>query len=187
MDEMENKLSDNDEEPELLTHDKSTWGPGPWQDEPDRVEWQHAGLPCLITRNHFGNLCGYAAVPPGHALHGKRAEDADVRAHGGVNYVGACSGQICHIAKPGEPADVWWFGFDCGHAFDYLPAMAARGRSLDNIDHSLVLHLWPPYDHEAAMSAHQDDESFSFVERYRTLDYVQAEVNQLAEQLAALA
>lgn len=25
--------------------------PGPWDDEPDRVEFQHVGFPCLILRN----------------------------------------------------------------------------------------------------------------------------------------
>lgn len=30
--------------------DKSGWGPGPWQDEPDRKEWTHAGFDCLIVR-----------------------------------------------------------------------------------------------------------------------------------------
>lgn len=29
---------------------------------------------------------------------------------------------ICHISAPGEP-EVWWFGFDCGHAGDWSPGM----------------------------------------------------------------
>lgn len=38
--------------------DKSAWGPGPWQDEPDRVEWEHAGLPCLMVRSRdLGQWC----------------------------------------------------------------------------------------------------------------------------------
>ncbi len=28
---------------------KPAWGPGPWQAEPDRVEWTHAALPCLAS------------------------------------------------------------------------------------------------------------------------------------------
>lgn len=42
---------------------------GPWDSEPNRVEWKHAGVPCLAVRNQFGAWCGYAAVPPGHPLH----------------------------------------------------------------------------------------------------------------------
>ena len=30
---------------------------------------------------------------------------------------------ICHVPGPGEPDDVWWFGFDCAHFHDRAPAM----------------------------------------------------------------
>ena len=63
--------------------DRSTWGLGPWDDEPDRVEFEHAGLP----------------------------------------YADACRGSICHVPQPGEPDNVWWFGFDCGHVGDVIPAL----------------------------------------------------------------
>ena len=57
--------------------DKSAWSPGPWKDEPDRIEWRDeaTGLPCLIVRNNGGALCGYVAVNPGHPLHGKKYSD----------------------------------------------------------------------------------------------------------------
>lgn len=29
---------------------------------------------------------------------------------------------ICHIPAPGEPDNVWWFGFDCAHSGDLAPA-----------------------------------------------------------------
>lgn len=109
---------------EPIVYDKSSWGPGPWQTEPDRVEFEAEGYPCLITRHQtLGTLCGYVAVPPGHPLHGKDPFDdrLSLNAHGGVNYGSLCSGHICHVPKPGEPDDVWWFGFDCGHAGDLSP------------------------------------------------------------------
>jgi hypothetical protein len=104
----------------------ATWGAGPWQSEPDRAEWMtEAGLPGLIVRNHMGALCGYVAVPPGHPLHGKHYGEVDVSCHGGLTYAEACHGDICHKAAPGEPDNVWWFGFDCAHAFDLVPAVHA--------------------------------------------------------------
>lgn len=61
---------------EYTTIDKSTWGPGPWQEEPDKIQYvdEATGLPCLIVRNGptIGALCGYVGVLPGHPLHGKR-------------------------------------------------------------------------------------------------------------------
>lgn len=161
------------------TIDKSAWGEGPWTAEPDRAEWEHAGFPCLAVRgpDFSGHWCGYVAVPPGHPLHGKRYDDESVNVdvHGGLTYAQACAGDICHVPKPGAPDDVWWFGFDCAHAGDLSPAMRAK----------YLHHGYPfnsePYDHVKAMAA--TDWS---VDVYRTLDYVQAEANRLADQLAAV-
>lgn len=156
--------------------DKSAWGDGPWQHEPDRVEWDHAGLPCLALRGQrSGNWCGYAAVPPGHPLHGKHFDATDVDVHGGLTYANRCAGHICHVPKPGEPDDVWWFGFDCAHCGDFTPAVDATLRAIGARDE-------PPYDHAAAIAANDWT-----VEVYRTLAYVQTETNRLAEQLAAIA
>jgi hypothetical protein len=45
------------------TIDKSSWGNGPWQTEPDKAQWQdeETGLPCLAVRN---------AAYPTIAIHG---------------------------------------------------------------------------------------------------------------------
>jgi hypothetical protein len=152
--------------PEIRAFDKSTWGDGPWQTEPDRVEWRHAGLPCLALRGPHGNWCGYAAVPPGHPLHGKTYDAPDVEVHGGLTYADACAGAICHVAPPGEPDDVWWFGFDCGHCFDVMPGMNARLRAMGHNDDWL--------DNDLLQAT------------YRPFAYVEAEINRLADQLAAL-
>jgi hypothetical protein len=158
--------------------DKSAWGEGPWHAEPDRAEWEHAGLPCLAVRHsRSGHWCGYAAVPPSHPLHGQPydAEAVTVDVHGGLTYADRCHGHICHVPKPGAPDDVWWFGFDCAHAGDVSPSYVNQRVGQG--------YPWPeaPYDHAAAVAADRFD-----VERYRTLDYVRAETNRLAEQLAAL-
>jgi len=164
------------EKPEPLTFDKSTWGDGPWQSEPDRIEFEHAGLPCLMLRARNGGWCGYAAVPPSHPWHRKDyssclsdppcGDDAfcyedtpagRVTVHGGLTYADACQGHICHVPKPGEPDNVWWFGFDCAHSGDVSPAYDSmwRGTSLESREDS-----------------------------YRDVLYVRAEVERLAEQLA---
>ncbi len=52
--------------------DKSDWPRGPWDSEPDKLQWRDetTGLPCLIVRGPVGALCGYVGVLPGHAFHG---------------------------------------------------------------------------------------------------------------------
>ena len=106
--------------------DKSAWALGPWQDEPDRVEWRYRGMPCLIVRGGGGAPGGYVGLPPGHPGHGKDYDEDpnwDYRCHGGLTFASACQegGKICHVPAPGEPADVWWLGFDCSHSGDLRP------------------------------------------------------------------
>lgn len=110
--------------------DKTKWGPGPWQDEPDRQEWKYRGLPCLAVRNQMGSWCGYVAVPPGHPAYKKPYDDVDVNVHGGLTYADHCRDHICHVPAPGEPDDVWWLGFDCGHSDDLVPSMKEFCKSL---------------------------------------------------------
>lgn len=106
--------------------DKSSWQPGPWQSEPDRVEFEHAGFPCLLKRvMTSGHWCGYVGVPPSHPAHGKDYDNDlldSVSIHGGLTYADECDGDpvagICHVPKPGEPEHAWWFGFDCAHGGD---------------------------------------------------------------------
>lgn len=176
---------------ELTPVDKSGWGPGPWQDEPDRIEWEHAGRPCLMVRNTqvSGAWCGYAAVDPGHPWHGlnysrieierdeqgglvvreadRPSPESIIDVHGGLTYSGACRGSVCHVAKAGQPEDVWWFGFDCAHGFDLSPLMeVALNRARRELGMPSLLEN-PRH------------------EVYRDVAYVQAQVNSLAEQLNA--
>jgi hypothetical protein len=112
--------------------DRTDWGTGPWDGEPDRIAWtdEATGRPCLLRRGGGGSWCGYVAVDPGHPFHGKDylddTVDTIVSVHGGLTYAAECTGDpergICHAPAPGQPDDVWWFGFDAGHAFDLRPA-----------------------------------------------------------------
>jgi hypothetical protein len=152
------------------TVDVRTWtfaerrppGTGPWNDEPDKAQWvdPDTDLDCLIVRNPGGALCGYVGVPPGHPWHGQDYDDVSVHVHGGLTFASRCQEGaedgpgVCHVPAPGRPADVWWLGFDCAHAWDKSPIMEAalpEGLKFDNV--------------------------------YRTFAYVQAEVTRLAAQV----
>lgn len=153
--------------PEIAAYkvERKGWPAGPWDNEPDYEQWTtRSGLPGLIVRNRLGALCGYAALFADHQAYGKKCDDVDVEAHGGLTYSGKCSGHICHVPQPGQPDDVYWFGFDCSHAFDLSPGMHASLRQHGAID------LLPRAEWET----------------YRDMAYVRAEVEQLAEQLAAM-
>jgi len=164
---------------EWTTVDKSTWGPGPWQDEPDKVHWidQKTDLDCLMVRSqHGGNWCGYVAVTEGHPLFGVGYSETyklvpfdedggnPLGVHGGLTYADFCmetddeSRFVCHVPQPGRPDRVWWFGFDCAHSHDRSPGYEARNPGFS-----------------------------SDYQRYRDRGYVEREVTRLARQLAELA
>lgn len=150
--------------------DRTGWPPGPWDDEPDRIEWidRATGQPCLMKRNGAGAWCGYTAVNPGHRLHGVDYMDVDggVEAHGGLTYSGLCHGEICHVPQPGEPDDVWWFGFDANHHFDIAPRLLdGPWEALTRLTDTFVNPSGP----EPA---------------YRDENYVREQVTHLARQLA---
>ncbi|MBA7548936.1 hypothetical protein ES705_41404 [subsurface metagenome] len=94
-----------------------------WLDEPDRDEFEHAGLKCLILRHYeLGHLCGYVAVPKGHLCYGKDYDHIPyddlfpVEVHGGLTFSREGDGDTW-------PKGYWWLGFDCGHAWDRVPYM----------------------------------------------------------------
>lgn len=150
------------------------WPSGEWDSEPDKIQWpdEETGLPCLAVRNHrAGYWCGYVGVDESHPFYGKDYSNDDVRqadgelvdVHGGLTFSDKChpgetEGQgICHVASPGEPDHVWWFGFDCAHLGDCSPYdMTEQGRRWRD----------PMSD-------------------YRSLEYVKGECRHLARQLAA--
>jgi len=152
-----------DQREESAFCDRARWGHGQWAEEPDKIEWRHKGIPCLIVRNPLaGNLCGYVGLPPGHPAYGGDWEHpllADVNVHGGVTFGSRCQengGHICHVARPGEPEDVWWVGFDCAHCDDRCPRDEPR-------------HTWNGYPAS-----------------YRDVDYVRRQTESLADQLLAM-
>jgi len=83
-----------------------------WDDEPNELEFEHAGLSCLILRHRtMGHLSGYVCVPKGHRLYGEIGHDLrDLDVHGGVT--------CCGYLKPGG---LWCIGFDCAHPGDAIP------------------------------------------------------------------
>jgi hypothetical protein len=168
-------------EREYTTVDKADWGSGPWQDEPDKVQWvdEATGLDCLAVRHPtLGHWCGYVGVPPEHPWHGRDYGDGDdgtdryddsapvmaTDVHGGLTYAAGCqedrpeSEGVCHVPAPGRPENVWWFGFDCAHLGDVSPAMDARERE-------------------------RGDGLIDPTATYKTLDYVKRETARLAAQI----
>jgi hypothetical protein len=149
---------------------------GPWDDEPNRFNWSHAGLDCMLVRHGSSlNWCGYVGVKPDHKAFGKNYNDVqsgewccekneyktpaifpDLDVHGGLTFSDQCGGVICHMSD--DPEDkTWWLGFDCAHSGDALPG------------HWRAEYPFTP----------------SAYETYKDMAYVKFETQRLAEQLAS--
>lgn len=100
---------------------RTGWPAGPWLEEPDRIEFWHAGRPCLMQRNELGAWCGYAGVGPGHPWHGLGCDEVDVTAHGGLSWAAVGEDLVRHQTGSGSARTWWWFGFDCARGFDLVP------------------------------------------------------------------
>src|SRR5260370_13368695 len=113
--------------------DRSAWGPGPWDDEPDRVEWRSQGFPCLMVRSPMGSWCGYVGVSWTHPWFHRHYDSVyGHTAHGGLTYAASCSDNpfVCHVPAPGEPKRIWWVGFDCAHFGDLVPRVRGTLREI---------------------------------------------------------
>jgi len=145
--------------------DKSDWGDGAWQTEPDLVMWRAKAPPhyrCMVARSFFGSLNGYVAIPPGHPAHGVVHQRLKhVPSHRGLSFSGHAT------------AEHWVLGFDCGHGFDIQPASNARLRQVGAL---------PGF-----MSGDDDGMGEVFRMRYRDLPYVREVVEALAAALAKIA
>jgi len=129
-----------------------------WLDEPDRDEFEYAGLKCLILRHpEIGHLCGYVAVPKGYLCYGRHHDHLPyddifpIQVHGGLTWSKSGDGKTW-------PEGYWWLGFDCAHAWDLAPYM------LGLIPHTPIgIHG-----------------------TYRNLQYVREETGKLASQIATI-
>lgn len=159
------------------TIDKSAWGDGPWLTEPDKIQWVDPAtdLDCLIVRGPSGALCGYVGVLPAHPWHGDDygatvrepmvdswdgSIDSIIDVHGGLTYADSCQ-------EGGDEA--------VGVCHVPLP-----GRTADvwwfGFDCAHCFDLSPRY---AAFATTAGD-------TYRTVAYVRAQCEQLAQQIAAV-
>lgn len=94
--------------------DRSGWGEGPWDGEPDYLEKDlEGGWKYCIIRQPRGHLCGYVIVPEGHRLRGLSWESlSSIEVHWGLTFSGPMR----------RYPDVWAFGFDCAHCEDMTPS-----------------------------------------------------------------
>jgi hypothetical protein len=133
----------------------------PWEHEPDNEEWidEATGYKCTVWRHPtFGHLCGYVALPKGHPLHEQHYDEINlfVEVHGGLTY-----------ADLDKETGEWVVGFDCSHTGDMSPKM--------------MMNMLKYIDEAPELTDYRLN-----AEKYRTFEWVKAEVTELASNLKKL-
>jgi len=166
-----------------------------WDNEPDRLEFDHVGFKCLVLRpSEMKHLCGYVGLPKWHPYYGKHYNQCllgcsgevsdfpplkkrgirqwkctfDERDHPNLEMIIRVHGGLTFSQQgDGETwdKDLWWLGFDCAHSGDLVPGMYEK--------YGVVL--------PERFTQLQHDEV------YRNIDYIKNETMRLAEQLTATA
>ena len=161
-------------------------------------EFEQAGYKCVVIFGSIGHRCGYVGIPKNHPLYGKDYSDyleikkADVgdrevsgilpllgawldederirieayfQCHGGITYAGGGG----HSSYP-IGSDLWWFGFDCGHAGD-------------KSDLDYAMQKFPSHRKEYQQRK-MVESKYPIDDVIRTEEYVADECKKLAEQL----
>lgn len=164
--------------------DKKAWGPGPWQDEPDKVQWidKATDLDCLMVRGPSGSWCGYVGVMDGHPFFEKDYSaypgPGDMDVHGGVTFTNLCQEDkkehgVCHVPAAGRSDHVWWIGFDCSHSWDFSPKHDKDVMQFAGEVGKMARHLSDAVDFGDGR----------FETSYKDLVYVQKEICVLAAQI----
>lgn len=159
--------------------DKSEWYDGEWKKEADTYIWSQTinerEYYCMVMRfEELGALNGYVGVGKNYFAFQKHYFDkplSDIDVHGGLTYAdfGELKTQLInqYLEHDFEDEDLWWFGFDCSHAFDYRPEMS---RKLEEMHIKMGLPRMPILEGEV----------------YRNKDFVIGQVNDLVLQLSNL-
>jgi hypothetical protein len=166
------------------TCDKSNWGRGDWQHEPDRLNFlTDEGFDAAILRaRHSGSLCGYVGVPFGHPWWG-------------LKYSDSLPSTPEQLAAPVNTDKISLLSLFC---------MAADGLENIRIDCTVQVHGGLTYSARGWRAAGEDarcwyfgfdcahygdaspayDRMWGSDGQYRDIDYVKEEIAALSRQLA---
>jgi hypothetical protein len=152
--------------------DKSTWGQGPWMQEPDYILWVDFDTfyACVARRNVLGAWCGYVGLPLHHPLYRTPADDRSfefIDCHGGISYAGFLEEDSKQFSPP---VRLWWVGFSAMEESDMLPEILDRA----------------PSDAEKSRPKVKRRKKGESLLAYRDLDFIKNEIALLAMQLSNL-
>lgn len=198
---------------EHRTTDKSSWPIGPWQGEPDKIQWtdEETGLPCLIKRASIsGHLCGYVGVLESHPIYRFTPNNKEIRklkVHGGVNYSKGCEDlndlwtiHQKYLSRAKEEAKTYPRGDAAQFLKEWENLLRDREKWTERAIATSICHIPQPGEPDDIWwlgfdCAHVSDRSpgtenllgiWGQNDIYRDVEFVKRECESLARQLKAL-
>jgi hypothetical protein len=146
------------------SRDKKNWGNGPWQNEPDREEFEYRNYRCSIKRHPLGHLCGYVTIGAEEVKLLDEDDREDFQVHGGITY-----------NKENKEDGTVTIGFDCAHSSDILPSINSCNRNLD-----IICYHFPDLYYLLKIK-----EAFllEFKPTYKNIEFVRNELHKLVDQI----
>jgi hypothetical protein len=162
---------------------------GPWETEPDKLDWEAHGFPCVLRRGGTEAWCGYVGVPVTHPLHGIHYNQPSLKLRSMLEQrlrepIGQSPslGVMCAVA----------FGVELKASPEIVFRVHGGITWSDNRHgHGDPGNLWWfgfDCSHHGDLSPTLAAKGFvAPTDEYRSMDFAKHEAERLAEQLAAIA
>lgn len=146
--------------------DKTLWGDGPWQNEPDELRFEYKGYTCELRRNIFvtGAWCGYVFMKSTckASTDDKYKASQLIKVHGEITYA-----YLGIDDSTGE--EICILGFDLGHLNDLMP-LKQTNTGMINLLNSLT----------------EAKGTYAFKKIYRTMKYAKKQCESMVDQIIEL-
>lgn len=107
--------------------DRSSWGSGPWDNEPDYHEVRYRGYKIVLVRSNLGFWCSYIGIPT-------KSKWSTEEYYDQINTAWGVTWNETALPWGESEKDTFYIGFDYGHSSDYVP-----GISIPNSVHPAVM------------------------------------------------
>jgi len=142
------------------------FGYGEWIEEPDQAFFEHNSIACEISRNSYGNLCGYCYLPDDHPWNDIKLYDSDVcKVYDGIFYQVGLKIGFTTVCRHDDSSGVDLIPYDFHHEVSTIKAI------LSDLD-SIIRNK------ERLISLFKDKKYI-----YRNFQFAEKECKNLADQI----
>lgn len=142
--------------------DRSSWGSGPWDNEPDFHVVRYRGYKIVLSRSNLGNWRAYIGVP-------LKSKWARKEYYDQINVVGGVTWSETELPWGESEEGMFYIGFDYAHSNDFIPGLPLVNSRFNELREKF-LDLYPlfvPFDKRD----------------YKTMKYVIQEMKRVVKKI----